>query len=79
MKILGLNSVVKIKGATATIIDITSKDVTLTGKDNTVHKVPLEIISQMVDEGGFFMPKSAAALITTNTIISHHIRSRRTQ
>jgi hypothetical protein len=50
MKILGLNSVVKIKGATATIIDITSKDVTLTGKDNTVHKVPLEIISQMVDD-----------------------------
>jgi hypothetical protein len=50
MKILGLNSVVKIKGATATVIDITSKDVVLTGKDNTVHRVPLETISQMVDD-----------------------------
>ena len=50
MKILGLNSVVKIKGATATVIDITSKDVVITGKDNTVHKVPFNTINQMIDD-----------------------------
>jgi len=50
MKILGLNSIVKVKGATATVIDITSKDVVLTGRDNTIHKVPLKKINKMIDE-----------------------------
>ena len=49
MKILGLNSVIKVKGATATVTNITSKHVTLTGSDGKNHKVSLQKIGKMFD------------------------------
>ena len=53
MKILGLNSIVKVKGATATVTGISSTELTLTGKDYSVHQVPLETINRMIDENDF--------------------------
>ena len=49
MKILGLNSTVKVKGVPAKVTRIATKSITLTGQEDTVQ-VSLQKVNKMIDE-----------------------------
>ena len=49
MKILGLNSIVEVKGVPAKVTGITAKGLTLTGQEDTVQ-VSLQKVNKMIDE-----------------------------
>tara|TARA_Y100000310_G_scaffold191954_1_gene191896 strand:+ start:71 stop:238 length:168 start_codon:yes stop_codon:yes gene_type:complete len=49
MKILGLNSIVEVKGVPAKVTGIATKNITLTGQEDTVQ-VSLQKVNKMIDE-----------------------------
>ena len=50
MKVLGLNSDVKVNGVPAKVTGMTTKHLTLKGQDDDTVAVPLDKVCRMLDE-----------------------------